>query len=398
MLDGLLIRASGALVGSYVVLYALEFGATSSQIGLMSTVASLAGVMALLPGAQLAEGWMDPRRVVLVFSRGIRALIWVLFSLLSFFLAGQPAVYGILLLRAMRSFTGNAGSSAWTFLSSQIVPRRMRGKYFAARNMAKRVAALLLVPAAGWLIDYLGFPVGYQVCFGLAAFVGALSYWAYSRIPFSPSERRIQTREEEGDDQMWSSASERRNFWAYCVTSAVWRFSSRFPGPFLSVYLVKVLGANAGIIGVMSAANNLTALPGQALFGRWLDRRGMKWTLKLSGLLIPFLRWGWLLMSGPWGALPIKIGAGFLGAGYGLSRFNMLLAVTPELHRARQIALYRTIRRSAAAVAPLLGGLLVDRIGFLPVFAISGCGRMLSTLLMMRFVREPHPEDSEMSQ
>jgi MFS family permease len=162
--------------------------------------------------------------------------------------------------------------------------------------------------------------------------------------------------------------------------------------PFFSVYLVQVLGATAGIVGTLAAVQNLAALPGQVLYGRLLDKRGIKRTFVFSGLLIPFMIWSWLLVRGPWGVLPIRIAAGFLFAGYNLSNFNMLLSVTPQVHRTRHIALYRTITQVSVAVAPLLGGLIVDRFGFLPVFALSGAGRLTSMLLLMRFVREPQKQ------
>jgi MFS family permease len=76
----------------------------------------------------------------------------------------------------------------------------------------------------------------------------------------------------------------------------------------------------------------------------------------------------------------------------------MLLTITPQVRRTRYIALYRTILQSAAGLAPLLGGLIVDQIGFLPVFAFSGLGRLVSVLLLLRFVREPHPQDSAIPQ
>jgi MFS family permease len=393
-LDGLLVSTSVSLVSSYLVLYALEFGATSTQIGLMSTVASVASMLALLPGAQLAEEWLDPRRTVLIFSRGLGQLTWAGLAVLPFFLTGQPAVYGVLALRAGRSFIMNAANPAWTSLSGRIVPRWLRGKYFAARNIAKQSAALLVVPAAGWLIDRRGFPFGYQLCFGLATVIGMLAFWVYARIPFDAAEQDTATSLREENGETWRSAADRRNFWTYCATSACWTFSIQFAAPFFSVYLVEILGASAGIVGILASAQNLTALPGQALFGRWLDRRGIKWTFRLSGLVIPLLPWAWLLVSSPWGVLPIRMGTGFLFAGYNLSNFNMLLAITPQVRRTRYIALYRTILQSAAALAPLLGGLIVDQIGFLPVFAFSGFGRLVSVLLLLRFIREPRPQDS----
>jgi MFS family permease len=393
-----LISTSVSLVSSYLVLYALEFGATSTEIGLMSTVVSVASMMALLPGAQLAEEWLDPRRTVLIFSRGLGQLTWAGLAMIPCFLTGQPAVYGVLALRAGRSFLMNASNPAWTSLSGRIVPRRLRGKYFAARNIAKQSAALLIVPIAGWIIDRLGFPLGYQICFGLAAAIGMLAFWAYARIPFDAAEQDTATSTHEERGETWRSDADKRNFWTFCATSACWTFSIQSAAPFFSVYLVEILGASAGIVGILAAAQNLTALPGQALFGRWLDRKGIKWTYRLSGLLIPFLPWAWLLVSGPWGVLPIRMGTGFLFAGYNLSNFNMLLTITPQVRRTRYIAIYRTILQSAAALAPLLGGLVVDQIGFLPVFAFSGFGRLVSILLLLRFVREPRPQDSAVPQ
>lgn len=307
---------------------------------------------------------------------------------LPFFLTGLPAIYGILILRATRSFVVSSSYSAWTALAAQIVPQEMRGTYFAARNIAKQGAALLVIPVAGWLIDSLGFPIGYQLCFALAALVGVAALWTYARIPFKEGRVRESSEQEATEGQQTNNS---KAFHVYCATSALWTFSMQFAAPFFSVYLVETLGAGAALVGTLAAVTSLTALPGQAVFGRLHDRNGTKWTLSLSGLLIPFLAWGWLLVTGPWGALPIHIGSGFLWAGYNLSSFNMLLAVTPPARRTRRIALYQTIVQLAAALAPSLGGLLVDRIGFLAVFALSGAGRMLSTLLMMRFVHESEP-------
>ena len=195
--------------------------------------------------------------------------------------------------------------------------------------------------------------------------------------------------ESDAGEKLWENSTAQRNYWTFCATSACWTFSVQIAAPFFSVYLVQVLGATAGIVGTLAAVQNLAALPGQVLYGRLLDRRGIKRTFAFSGLLIPLMIWSWVLVRSPWGVLPIRVAAGFLFAGYNLSNFNMLLSVTPQVHRTRHIALYRTITQVSVAVAPLLGGLIVDRFGFLPVFALSGTGRLTSMLLLMRFVREP---------
>jgi hypothetical protein len=66
-----------------------------------------------------------------------------------------------------------------------------------------------------------------------------------------------------------------------------------------------------------------------------------------------------------------------------------MLVTTPKVRRTHQIAVYKTVVQSANALESLLCGLAVEWVCFLPVFAISGAGRMLRTLLVLRLVREP---------
>ena len=76
---------------------------------------------------KLYEEWLDPKRAVLIFSRGLGQAVWVALGVLPFVLTGQPAVYGVMALRGARSFAVQASSPAWTTLSGQIIPRHLRG-------------------------------------------------------------------------------------------------------------------------------------------------------------------------------------------------------------------------------------------------------------------------------
>ena len=63
-LDNVLAAISGAFLFTYVPLYALALGATNTQIGTLSSAASLMGMLAPIPGAQLAERWGSRKRAV----------------------------------------------------------------------------------------------------------------------------------------------------------------------------------------------------------------------------------------------------------------------------------------------------------------------------------------------
>jgi len=128
---------------------------------------------------------------------------------------------------------------------------------------------------------------------------------------------------------------------------------------------------------------------GQRLFGRLSDRRGSLWAMRLAGLLIPLFPCVWAIARSPWHIVPLYLFGGAIWAGYELGSFNTLLSLTPEAHRPRFVAFYQTLVFASGFVSPLLGGFLVEALGFRPVFVLSSAARLLSTLLIIRLVRSP---------
>ena len=145
-------------------------------------------------------------------------------------------------------------------------------------------------------------------------------------------------------------------------------------------------------VGALSAVMSVTGLFGQLYFGRMMDLRGTKWVLVVSGLVIPFLPWAWMLAGEPWHVIPINAMAGLMWAGYNLAGLNMVLLLSPDDRRPSYAAAFQTCVFFSAFVGPLIGGPLSQSFGFRLIFFISGAGRLVSTLLLMRFVHEVRPE------
>jgi MFS family permease len=112
-LDNVLTAISGASLFTYVPLYALALGASSTQIGTLSSAASLAGAVAPIPGAQLTERWGSRRRVVVVVWSIARAFSLAVL-LIPFFLRGVVAVYGAIVLWALCAGLANLAHPAWS--------------------------------------------------------------------------------------------------------------------------------------------------------------------------------------------------------------------------------------------------------------------------------------------
>ena len=392
-LDGLFSAVSASFYGSFVPLFALAYGASNSQVGRLTAIASLAGVAALFPGARVVE-WTGKRKpVVVVTGGGIGRLILLAWACLPFF-TPEPrvAVLVIIALNGLLAFVNHFHVPAWMAMVADMVPHPVRGRYFGSRNMAMGVAALVVVPVAGWLIhvgnEWMGMPFwGYQMAFFLAFVSGVAAAVCFQRIPEPlPAAQRAHGRR-------WSalirSLGASPAFLGLVIGALVWNFSVNVAAPFFNVYLVSQLGASTSTVGVLTGITSLFSLGGQRLFGRLLDRKGAFWVQRSTGLLIPILPLSWIFVTAPWQVVFISAASGLLWAGYNLANFSLLLELTPDDRRPDAVALYQTVAVAGGVLGPLLGGYLADAVGFKAAFGISGAGRMLGILLFLYLASRP---------
>ncbi len=161
------------------------------------------------------------------------------------------------------------------------------------------ISALATAPLAGYLIDRFSGLHGWQLVWLLTFVVGALSTWAYAAIPEpAPHPRIVEMRRDPGQPGFVRDVLSDRNFVRYLVSVAIWNVALMAAGPFFNVYLVENLHASTAMVGFINAIISLTGLVGVVYFGRMMDRRGTKWVMVVSGLLIPLLPAAWLLVTG----------------------------------------------------------------------------------------------------
>jgi len=390
--NGLLDNLSESFVFSYLPLFALSCGATNGQVGLLSSLSNLLAVAGLWPGGRLAECWPRRKWVVMLSMGGAARLMLLGLASLPLFFHSPSIIWLLIALAALRAFFTNFGLPAWMALSADLVPEAVRGRYFGSRNFAMRLASLVGRPLAGMLIQQAGAPRGYQLSMGLAGGVGLLSTAVFGRIPEPP----LSSDERRAVSERWAllpALRARRTFLAFCLVALIWTFSIQLAGPFFNVHLVHNLGGTTATVGWLGALFSLSSMAGQRLFGRLSDRKGPLWAMRLTGLMIPILPWIWAIARTVWHVIPIYLFGGVIWAGYELSSFNLLLSLTPEAHRPRFVAFYQTLTFLSGFAGPLLGGLLVEWMGFRPIFILSGAGRLLSTFLLIRFVRPPAREE-----
>ena len=386
-LDGLFSAISDNFYGSFLTFFALAYGASNGPIGLLSSIGSLMGALALFPGARMGARPGIRKPLILWTGGGISRIALLAFACLPLLIISPTlAITLIIALNALRAFMSNFAMPPWTALVAELVPDFMRGRYFGHRNIAMGIAALIVAPLSGWLINVgnggFGIPLfGYQIVFVLAFITGVMSTFSFAGIPEPQSSSAAASQRQA--NSLWHAIRNSPGFIGMVISAFVWNLGIQIGAPFFSIYLVSDLGGTTATVGWMASISSLFSLAGQQIFGRWLDRKGSLWVQKVTGLLIPIMPFMWMVITKPWHAALINMVGGFLWAGYGLASFNLLLELTPNEQRADAVALYQTVVFVSAVVGPLLGGYLADTAGFKMVFAFSGIGRALGIILFL---------------
>jgi MFS family permease len=384
-LDGLFSTMGENFFIGFVVLFALAYGATSSQVGFITAAGNLLGAIALYPGAVLGRNRKSRKKLVLLSGGGLSRFSILLLAAVPF-LTRNPftAILLITLLNASKAFWGNLGNPAWTAIVADIVPDTFRGRYFTSRNFAMGAAALISAPAAGKLIRSVNQSLssataGYQAVFTAAFVLGMLGTLFFSMIQ----------EEHPGSSDLtgpriipsFRNAGFRPLFFWFLASSFIWSMSVQISAPFFTVYMVQNLGADPSYVGYAAGISSLAALGGQLVFGRILNRRGDLRVQLISGFLIPLIPILWLFFTRPWHAFYASLLGGFLWAGYNLTNFNLLLRLTPEEKRPQYVAAYQAAIFLSAVLGPLAGGILIHVFGYRSIFIFSTIGRLAGIVL-----------------
>lgn len=391
--DGFWANVPETILVSYLGLYVIQFGGTNGQVGLIAALSSLFAAIAFFPGATFVETYGHRKQAVLVFGGILGRLPLLGLAFVPFFADGRTAVWFVLALVSLRGVSYFA-IPAWTSLTADIVPLAMRGRFFASRNFGMSLSALATAPVAGYLLDRFTGLDGWQIIWSIAFAAGAISTWSYARIPDpTPHADVIAADASEQRTSLLTDILSDRAFVMYLAGTAVWNIALQGAGPFFNIYLAQNLGASALWIGVLTALPAVTGLAGLMYFGRAVDRRGTRWVMIVTGLIIPTLPAFWLIVTEPWHVLFINAYGGVVWAGYQLAALNMVMIMSPPAKRPRYSAAFHAVVFASAFVGPIIGGQIIDSGGFKALFVFSSVGRFAGTLIMMRFVKDRERSD-----
>lgn len=385
--EGAFAVAAENLAAPYLNLFALGLGATPSQIGMLAAFPNFLGNILQIPAGLLAEKMAD-KRILPAVGGFLARISWLALAFIPFLFPAENRVLAVIVLASLRVTAANIGVPAWTALQAVLIPRSIRGRYYANRNVVLNICALLATFAAGFLLRG-GFPRNYQTIFGWAAVLGAASTVLFLLIPFQqekrekaalrrPFFRRVKV--------FWESVKEHRDFASYAKSSLILNFGVYLASSLFVVHFIDTMGGAAGSWAVFVAVNLGTQIVIQRYWGRLADLFGQKSVMSISGIgivLIPLL---WAVAPSVWFPIIIQIVNGIGWGGYNLAAFNLLLEITPDENRSLYVGVYNTLMGLAISLSPLIGGFAAEALGLRPVFIASGVLRALGLFIFHRTV------------
>jgi len=391
-LDGMLFAPAMTLISiTAVIPYFLhQAGATTFQIGLAASSALVCNFLIQPVFVRLASGSPHPHRTfgkILVLQRGL----FVAFVLCIPWLAGHGNVLTLVFLFFWGVFNLFVGSYGvfYTPLVLKTLPPNRRG---SARGAGSATGMLLSIGVATLIPPVLGgvaFPENYMLLFSIGSVLLLIDAWLFFqlRIP-EDAPQDVPVSAIQYVRQM-PAAIRRNPPFRSLVTASVFLVVPNSLLPYYTLYAIRVFHVadrQVGLIAVLAAVAGAT---GYFIFGIAADRWGPRLVLQVSSVAI--------ILAGSLALATHSLPALYLAwalANFGMSTYlvaaTLLLGlVSPPTQMTLHVGMQSAVSLAMSALVVLLLAPLVQRIGFMPMFAIVLlCGA--SSLLVNAFGLRKH--------
>jgi MFS family permease len=385
--------------GTVTTAWALHLGCGTQLVGLLGALPFLAQ-LCQLPGAWLTAR-VGSRRAALATVALSRQCFLPLAALPWLPLGPEEKRAVLVACCAAHHALGILCNNAWTTWVGELVPGRVRGRYFGRRTSICTAATALATVAVGSALDRA------QAAELAAPALAGLALVSCSAGALSVALMARQAGGQRGDAPRWRLAAaiaplrdrRARELLRYLV---LWHVAVGFSAPFYGLYLLQDLRAGYTTLAWVLAVAALARMATAPAWGRAVDRVGARPVLLActAGLALAPLSWIAAARLGSWPLLLDAIVGGALLGGHQVATFSLPLAIAPARERPHYHALFAMAGGGAFALASAAGGALVaaapdllpEASGVLPLqltFAASSAARAAAALAAARIAGAP---------
>lgn len=352
-----------------------ELGANNLIYGLLMAMPVLGGIFQLYASHLLEKN--KQRKKMLITFGVIQRMLWIPVGLVPFVIpmeTGMLRMWIVIVLVTLSSMSGAFLNVTFYSWIGDLIPLKIRGRYFAIRSLICTVSGLIAGLISAWLLDALPGFLGYTTVFIIAGMFGMADILSFIKV------KDIPMQDVEYHDSMLNvirSSLANKEFVRFITFWTVWGFSINLAAPFFNMYAISNLKMTfLEIILTGQVASSIVALFVITRWGRFLDRYGSKPVLFITCFVTALLPLVWLFASPKHfiSVLIFNIIGGMVWGGTDITNQNMLISNTPKENRSMSIAIYFIVTSILGnALAYIVGGYFLDHMNYIAsMFNILG--------------------------
>ena len=341
---------------TFIIPFALALNAPPAFIALISSVPLLVGSFFQLFVADLMK-IVRRRKEIIVFTSLLDAMLWIPILLIPFLWNNNYVL--LLNIIILQSIALSLLRPFYNSLIGDIMPIYKRGKILGNMNMISSGAAFfgnLLFGFILSLFENINIFMGFAIIFFIQAILRTFAATVRARYTDKPLDlgNKMQSLLNFGKNLR------KTNFGKFVLFSSLIQFALGVSRPFFAPYMLEYLGWNMMTFTLITSASIVSSLVVLKAWGQHIDKRGSRWMLSISGLLIPFFPLLWIFFKEPVYFLFFQFITGAVWAAYDLSTATFIMDATDRKSRIILNAYYHFFLGVFIFAGSMLGGLIMQ--------------------------------------
>lgn len=370
----------------FLPVFLTRMHATATQIGLLTTMPGITGLLLAIPVGRFLQ---KQRNIVPWFSLARLLVIsaYAATGIVPFFLPEEYVVVAVLAIWAAVTLPQTMVAVAFSVVMNAVAGPQKRYDLMSRRWSILGLTSAITVALAGQVLDWIDFPLNFQVVFLGLSVGGLISYYFSSRIQIPDSEPIPETGEKRSLRQNITAyldlVRNQPDFVSFSLKRLVFLSGVSLAAPIFPLYYVRVVQASNAWIGTLSTLQTLTMLVGYSLWTRQSRLRGSRFVLLMTTLgmsLFPAL----VASTQKIEIIAVfAVLAGIFQAGLDLVFFDELMRTVPVQYSATFVSLAQSMQHLSTILSPLIGTTIAEVTSLQVALIVSACLRLIGFMLFL---------------
>ena len=361
---------------NYIPIFAMTIlGATNYQVGLISSLPPLIGLLMTVPAAIVLNRALEQRKLV-AFSILTARLVFLLILFITY-VPGSIASWVLLGLIAFMSIPNTLANMGWQSLIGNIIDENRRARFFSDRNRLLTIVGLITTLIIGFFMrDVTNDVSAYQLLFAFTFIFGLMEMYFLLKHKEEVREQKIEEKKRTMDWAIFKDT----NYVRFLAVALCFNFGWQMAWGLFNVYNVRYAEATIFWISMFNVASMIAQIVAFPLWRKWSEKHGNMrvfiW-IAFGMSTAPFLT---ALSTNLYYLTFMFFISGFFVAGTILILFNLLLENSPKQTRTYCITSYNVLLAIIAFVSPQIGIWLLEQFNMTIAMNISTIVRFAAAL------------------